>query len=47
MTLQDELLETCEMMLRLIEGEDLDEKFDGEATILRDIIAKAKGEVAH
>jgi hypothetical protein len=38
-----ELLEACKMMLRLMEGENLDEKFDGEAEILRDAILKAEG----
>ena len=38
-----DLLEACEMMLRLIEGENLDEKFDGETEVLRDAIAKAEG----
>jgi len=39
-----ELLEACEMSLRILEGENLDEKFDGEAEVLRDVIARAKGE---
>ena len=39
-----EMLLTLEMMLRLIEGEELEERYDGETTILRDIIAQAKGE---
>lgn len=37
-----DLLAACEMMLRLMEGENLDEKFDGEAEVLRDAIAKTK-----
>ena len=37
------LLDTCKMMLRLVEGENLDEKFGGEATILRDVIARSDG----
>jgi len=40
----DVLLEACKMMLRLIEGESLDERFDGEAECLRAAIAKATGE---
>ena len=36
------LLDTCEMMLRLMEGENLDEKFDGETEILRDAVKRAK-----
>ena len=37
----EDLLEACSMMLRLMEGENLDEAFDGEAEILRTAIAKA------
>lgn len=36
------LLDACKMMLRLLEGENLDEKFDGEAEVLRDAITKAE-----
>lgn len=39
-----ELIDTLEMMLRLIEGEDLDEKFGGEAEIVRDVIARTETE---
>ena len=38
-----DLLGACQMMLRLIEGENLDEKFDGEAEILREAISQAEG----
>ena len=37
-----ELLAACRMSLRLLEDEGLDEKFDGEATILRDVIERAE-----
>jgi len=36
-----DLLEACKMMLRLIEGEELEERFDGETTVLRAAIAAA------
>ena len=35
------LYEALKMMLRLIEGENLDEKFDGEAEVLREALAQA------
>jgi len=38
-----ELLETCKMMLWLIESEQWEKRFDGETTILRTAIAKAEG----
>lgn len=38
-----EMLEALRMMLRLMEGENLDEQFDGEAEVLRDALAKAEG----
>lgn len=37
-----ELLEAAKMMLQLIEGENLDEKFDGESEVLRAAIFKAE-----
>ena len=37
-----ELLEACEMMLRLAEGETLDEAFPGEIDILRDAINRTR-----
>ena len=39
----DALLEALEMALRMMEGESLDEQFDGEAEVIRDAIAQAKG----
>ena len=38
-----DLLESCKTMLRLLEGENLDEKFSGETEILKDAINKAEG----
>ena len=39
----DALLSALEMALRMMEAEGLDEQFDGEAEVIRDAIAKAKG----
>lgn len=36
------LREAAEVWLRVIEGEDLDERFDGEATILREALAEGE-----
>ncbi len=41
-----DLLEACQMMLRLLEDEDLDERFDGETECLRAAIAKAEDQPA-
>ena len=38
-----DLLGACQTMLRLMEGEDFDEKWPDEADQLRDAIAKAEG----
>jgi len=42
-----ELIDALEMALRMMEGEGLDEQFDGEAEVIRAAISKARGEVTN
>lgn len=39
----DGLVGALQVMLRLLEGENLDEKFDGEAEVVRAALASAEG----
>lgn len=38
-----ELLAACQVAIAMMEGDNLDEKFDGEAEVIRDAIARATG----